>query len=232
MIVSLGVWKTTGIAGNADDRIYGLILHFAACCREAYKPLSRTLLYKYLFSVDFGHCALHGSPITDFRYKKEQYGPVPVEALYFLEELVDVGDLRMEERAHTAVGKPYLAYVTDFDMDSIDLADFFDAAEQHTILCTAHAFLEKTAAAASEESHCQYPWLSTPNKAYISLEGAKHCTFEWLNYFGVEKDMEENEETKAIREEIQRNYKLNRIMKEVATKKKSLNVTTKPLSAE
>ena len=217
---------------SMDDRIQGLILHFAACCVEARKPLSRTLLYKYLFSVDFGHFALHGSPITDFRYKKEQYGPVPVEALYYLEELVEVGDLQVQEREHTALGRLYTAYATDFELESIDLRDFFNDAEVQTIVSTSQAFLGKTAATASEESHCQYPWLSTPNKGYIALEGARHCTFEWLNYYGEGKDMDEHEETKAIRDEVQRNLKLNRLMKEVGTKKKTLKITTKPLSAE
>lgn len=217
---------------SMDDRIQSLILHFAACCVEARKPLSRTLLYKYLFSVDFGHFALHGSQITDFRYKKERYGPIPVEAPFYLEELVEVGDLRVEEREHTALGQPYLAYSTEFELDGIDLSDYFSAAETETILSTSRAYLGKTAAVASEESHCQYPWLATPNKGYIALEGAKYCTFEWLNYYGKGKDMDEHEETKAIRDEVQRNLKLNRLMKEVTTKKKTLKITTKPLSVE
>lgn len=217
---------------SKDDKILALIVHFAAFCRDANKVLSKTLLNKYFYSLDFGHYALHEATITGLAYKKDQYGPVPTEIGYYLDVLLENEDLFIEDKVHTQAAKVFAAYNTPFDRTGIDLKDYFSAAEIDTIEKTQLAFVGKTAESASDETHYQYAWLSTPKQEYIPFEGAKYCAFEWLGYYGEGKDKADYEETKEIREDIAKNYKLNRLMREALAINKPIGVTRKPRTSK
>ena len=214
-----------------DDKILPLIVYFSAFCRERNKVLSKTLLNKFFYSLDFGHYALHDAPITGLSYKKDMYGPVPTEIGYYLDVLIENEELFVEEKVHTAAGKVFASYNTPFALSGIDLSDYFDGAEMDTIAKTMEAFANKTAATASDETHSQYTWLSAPKQDYIPFEGAKFCAFEWLGYYGEGKDRADYEETMEMRTDIAQNYKLNRLMRAAIAFNKPIGVTRKPRTA-
>lgn len=73
-----------------------LILYISRECKDA-KFMGKTKLNKMLFGIDFSAFEKLGSPVTGVRYKKIDHGPVPFPIKPVLDEMIEEGDLILEE---------------------------------------------------------------------------------------------------------------------------------------
>ena len=95
--VEVSQWKFERQKPMTNKKLKELILYLASESRED-NTFGATKLNKLLFLIDFQAYALWGTSVTNAKYIRRQFGPVPKDLLIARDELRNEGRLDIEER--------------------------------------------------------------------------------------------------------------------------------------
>ncbi|MBD1871830.1 SocA family protein [Cyanobacteria bacterium FACHB-471] len=120
------------------ERLKNLILYICSECKDIEK-LGATKLNKILWFADSIVYKQTGSSITGTKYKKLQYGPVPMQIVEVLSELENEGKLEIQEENYFGLRKKQFKALSEpqidlFSATELKFVDFLvhDVCKNHT----------------------------------------------------------------------------------------------------
>lgn len=133
--------------------------------RCAGKPnVGETVLYKLLYFSDFNHYELYEEHLTGAKYRKLAFGPVPQNLDTIINQMIDNGQLqRVKTDYHGLTQTRYLPLV------KADLTEL-RASEKEIIDKVIEQLSDWSAAAISNYSHKDMPWLASKEGEEINYE--------------------------------------------------------------
>jgi transcriptional regulator with XRE-family HTH domain len=147
--------------------------------RCAGKPnVGETVLYKLLYFSDFNYYELYEEHLTGAKYRKLPYGPVPQKLDTIVLQMIDKGQLqRVKTEYH---GYPQTRYLPLVKADLTELK----ASEKEVIDRVIQQMSDWSAAAISNYSHKDMPWLASKEGEEINYELAfyRDAPFSVRNY--------------------------------------------------
>jgi len=147
--------------------------------RCAGKPnVGETVLYKLLYFSDFNYYELYEEHLTGAKYRKLPYGPVPQKLDAIINQMIDKGRLqRVKTEYH---GYPQTRYLP---LEKADLTEL-KASEKEIIDRVIEQMSDWSAAAISNYSHKDMPWLASKEGEEINYELAfyRDAPFSVRNY--------------------------------------------------
>ena len=147
--------------------------------RCAGKPnVGETVLYKLLYFSDFNYYELYEEHLTGAKYRKLPYGPVPQKLDSIVLQMIDKGQLqRVKTEYH---GYPQTRYLPLVKADLTELK----ASEKEVIDRVIEQLSDWSAAAISNYSHKDMPWLASKEGEVINYELAfyRDAPFSVRNY--------------------------------------------------
>lgn len=129
------------------------------------KPnVGETVLYKLLYFSDFNYYELYEEHLTGAEYRKLPYGPVPQKLNTIINQMIDKGKLqRVKTEYH---GYPQIRYLP---LEKADLTGL-KASEKEVIDKVIEQMSDWSAAAISNYSHKDMPWLASKEGEVINYE--------------------------------------------------------------
>lgn len=147
--------------------------------RCAGKPnVGETVLYKLLYFSDFNYYELYEEHLTGAKYRKLPYGPVPQKFDTIIGQMIEKGQLqRVKTDYH---GYPQTRYLP---LEKADLTEL-RASEKEIIDRVIEQMSDWSAAAISNYSHKDMPWIATKEGEEINYELAfyRDAPFSVRNY--------------------------------------------------
>ena len=147
--------------------------------RCAGKPnVGETVLYKLLYFSDFNYYELYEEHLTGAKYRKLPYGPVPQKLDTIIGQMIEKGQLqRVKTEYH---GYPQTRYLP---LEKADLTELM-ASEKEIIDRVIEQMSDWSAAAISNYSHKDMPWLASKEGEEINYELAfyRDAPFSVRNY--------------------------------------------------
>lgn len=135
------------------------------------KPnIGETVLYKLLYFIDFDYYERHEEQLVGATYKKNKFGPTPLEFAKVAARMIEAGELR--KLPDKFFGFPQTKYLP---LRSPDLA-LLSGREIEVIDRVLDRLSDMTAARISEYSHNDVPWLSTEEGGVIPYESVFYRT--------------------------------------------------------
>ena len=179
--------KKEAKAKNNDERISiptfqinkfkNVLLYILERC--AGKPnVGETVLYKFLYFADFNYYELYEEHLTGAKYRKLPYGPVPQKLDIIINQMIENGQIqRVKTEYH---GYPQTRYLP---LEKADLTEL-RASETEVIDRVIEQMSDWSAAAISNYSHKDMPWLATKEGEEINYELAfyRDAPFSARNY--------------------------------------------------
>jgi transcriptional regulator with XRE-family HTH domain len=165
------------------NKFKNVLLYILERC--AGKPnVGETVLYKLLYFSDFNYYELYEEHLTGAKYRKLPYGPVPQKLDAILKQMIINNELkRVKSEYH---GFPQTRYLP---LTKADLTKLL-ASEKEIIDRVIEQFSDWSAAAISNYSHKDMPWLASKEGDEINYELTfyRDAPFSVRNYG---EDMEE-----------------------------------------
>ncbi|NLI87989.1 MAG: DUF4065 domain-containing protein [Bacteroidales bacterium] len=159
------------------NKFKNVLLYILERC--AGKPnVGETVLYKLLYFSDFNYYELYEEHLTGVRYRKLPYGPVPQKLDTIINQMINQGQLqRVKTEYH---GYPQTRYLP---LVKADLTEF-KASEKEVIDKVIELMSDWSAAAISDYSHQDMPWLASKEGEEINYELAfyRDAPFSVRNY--------------------------------------------------
>lgn len=147
--------------------------------RCAGKPnVGETVLYKLLYFCDFNHYEMYEEHLTGATYRKLPYGPVPYRMDAIVHDMIERKQLqRIRTEYHGFTQTRYLPLVKP------DLSEL-RASEKEIMDCVIGQMSDWSAAAISDYSHRDMPWLASRDGEVIDYELAfyRETPFSVRNY--------------------------------------------------
>ncbi len=159
------------------NKFKNVLLYILERC--AGKPnVGETVLYKLLYFSDFNYYELYEEHLTGANYRKLPYGPVPQKLDMIINQMISKGLLqRVKTEYH---GFPQTRYLPLVKSDLTELK----ASEKETIDRVIEQMSDWSAAAISQYSHKDMPWLASKEGEEINYEFAfyREAPFSVRNY--------------------------------------------------
>jgi len=159
------------------NKFKNVLLYILERC--AGKPnVGETVLYKLLYFSDFNHYELYEEHLTGAKYRKLPYGPVPQKLDMIISQMIKKGQLqRVKTEYH---GYPQTRYLP---LEKADLTKL-RASEKEIIDRVIEQMSDWSAAAISNYSHKDMPWLASKEGEEINYELAfyRDAPFSVRNY--------------------------------------------------
>ena len=145
------------------NKFKNVLLYILERC--AGKPnVGETVLYKLLYFSDFNNYELYEEHLTGAKYRKLPYGPVPQKLDTILNQMIDKGQLqRVKTEYH---GFPQTRYLPLVKAELTGLK----ASEKEVIDRVIEQLSDWSAAAISNYSHKDMPWLASKEGEEINYE--------------------------------------------------------------
>jgi transcriptional regulator with XRE-family HTH domain len=145
------------------NKFKNVLLYILERC--AGKPnVGETVLYKLLYFSDFNYYELYEEHLTGAKYRKLPYGPVPQKFDSIVLHMMDKGQLqRVKSEYH---GYPQTRYLPLVKADLTELK----ASEKEVIDRVIQQLSDWSAAAISNYSHKDMPWLASKEGEEINYE--------------------------------------------------------------
>ena len=147
--------------------------------RCAGKPnVGETVLYKLLYFSDFNYYELYEEHLTGAKYRKLPYGPVPQKLDTIIGQMIEKGQLQRIKTVYH--GYPQTRYLP---LEKADLTEL-RASEKEIIDRVIEQMSDWSAAAISNYSHKDMPWLASKEGEEINYEFAfyRDAPFSVRNY--------------------------------------------------
>jgi len=151
------------------DKLKAAILYFLK--RANNDHLGKTKLMKLLYYADFDHAERFGVPITGARYRKLPQGPVPMEAMQLLDELIAQhphGAVKPEQRS----SGPYVQNRYEA-LEEPDL-DVFSESERLVLEQVVTRWEYEPLNAIVAATHAEAPWLAVSMNEMIPYHLASY----------------------------------------------------------
>lgn len=159
------------------NKFKNVLLYILERC--AGKPnVGETVLYKLLYFSDFNYYELYEEHLTGAKYRKLPYGPVPQKLDTILNQMIDKGQLqRVKTEYH---GFPQTRYLPLVKAELTGLK----ASEKEIIDRVIEQMSDWSAAAISNYSHKDMPWLASKEGEEINYELAfyREAPYSVRNY--------------------------------------------------
>jgi len=159
------------------NKFKNVLLYILERC--AGKPnVGETVLYKLLYFSDFNYYELYEEHLTGAKYRKLPYGPVPQKLDTIIGQMIEKGQLqRVKTEYH---GYPQTRYLP---LEKADLTEL-KASEKEIIDRVIEQMSDWSAAAISNYSHRDMPWLASKEGEEINYELAfyRDAPFSVRNY--------------------------------------------------
>jgi len=159
------------------NKFKNVLLYILERC--AGKPnVGETVLYKLLYFSDFNYYELYEEHLTGAKYRKLPYGPVPQKFDTIIGQMIEKGQLqRVKTEYH---GYPQTRYLP---LEKADLTEL-RASEKEIIDRVIEQMSDWSAAAISNYSHKDMPWLASKEGEEINYEFAfyRDAPFSVRNY--------------------------------------------------
>lgn len=159
------------------NKFKNVLLYILERC--AGKPnVGETVLYKLLYFSDFNYYELYEEHLTGAQYRKLPYGPVPQKLDTIINQMIDKGQLqRVKTEYHNYSQTRYLP------LEKANLIDL-KASEKEIIDRVIEQMSDWSAAAISNYSHKDLPWLASKDGEEINYELAfyREAPFSVRNY--------------------------------------------------
>ncbi|MBK7682272.1 MAG: DUF4065 domain-containing protein [Bacteroidetes bacterium] len=159
------------------NKFKNILLYILERC--AGKPnVGETVLYKLLYFSDFNYYELYEEQLTGAKYRKLPYGPVPQKLDAIIGQMIEKGQLqRVKTEYH---GYPQTRYLP---LEKANLTEL-RASEKETIDRVIEQMSDWSAAAISNYSHKDMPWLASKEGEEINYELAfyRDAPFSVRNY--------------------------------------------------
>lgn len=159
------------------NKFKNVLLYILERC--AGKPnVGETVLYKLLYFSDFNYYELYEEHLTGAKYRKLPYGPVPQKLDTIIHQMIDKGQLqRVKTEYHGYTQTRYLP------LQKADLMEL-KASEKEVIDRVIEQMSDWSAAAISNYSHNDMPWLASKEGEEINYELAfyRDAPFSVRNY--------------------------------------------------
>ena len=159
------------------NKFKNVLLYILERC--AGKPnVGETVLYKLLYFSDFNYYELYEEHLTGAKYRKLPYGPVPQKLDTIIGQMIEKGQLqRVKTEYH---GYPQTRYLP---LEKADLTEL-KASEKEIIDRVIEQMSDWSAAAISNYSHKDMPWLASKEGEEINYELAfyRDAPFSVRNY--------------------------------------------------
>ena len=159
------------------NKFKNVLLYILERC--AGKPnVGETVLYKLLYFSDFNYYELYEEHLTGAKYRKLPYGPVPQKLDSIVLQMIDNAQLqRVKTEYH---GYPQTRYLPLVKADLTELK----ASEKEVIDSVIQQMSDWSAAAISNYSHMDMPWLASKEGEEINYELAfyRDAPFSLRNY--------------------------------------------------
>lgn len=145
------------------NKFKNVLLYILERC--AGKPnVGETVLYKLLYFSDFNHYESYEEHLTGAKYRKLPYGPVPQQLDTIISQMIEKGQLqRVKTEYH---GYPQTRYLP---LEKADLTEL-KASEKETIDRVIEQMSDWSAAAISNYSHKDIPWLASKEGEELNYE--------------------------------------------------------------
>jgi len=159
------------------DKFKNVLLYILERC--AGKPnVGETVLYKLLYFSDFNYYELYEEHLTGAKYRKLPYGPVPQKLDAIINQMIDNQQLQRVKTEYC--GYPQTRYLPLVKADLTELR----ASEKEIIDRVIEQMSDWSAAAISNYSHKDMPWLATKEGEEINYELAfyRDAPFSVRNY--------------------------------------------------
>lgn len=145
------------------DKFKNVLLYMLEKC--AGKPnVGETVLYKLLYFSDFNFYELYEEHLTGAKYRKLPFGPVPQKLNIIINQMIEAGALkRVKTKYH---GYPQTRYLP---LEKADLTKF-QASETEVLDRVIDQLSDWSAAAISNYSHKDLPWLASKEGEEIDYE--------------------------------------------------------------
>lgn len=145
------------------NKFKNVLLYILERC--AGKPnVGETVLYKLLYFSDFNNYELYEEHLTGAKYRKLPYGPVPQKLDTILNQMIDKGQLQRVKTKYR--GFPQTRYLPLVKVELTGLK----ASEKEIIDRVIEQLSDWSAAAISNYSHKDMPWLASKEGEEINYE--------------------------------------------------------------
>ena len=145
------------------DKFRNVLLYILERCAGK-ANVGETVLYKLLYFSDFNYFETYEEHLTGALYKKLPYGPVPQSINSIIEKMIENGEIkRIKTRFHNYPQTRYLPLVKS------NLQEL-KASETEVIDHVINQLSDYYAAAISDYSHKDMPWLATEEGDVIDYE--------------------------------------------------------------
>jgi transcriptional regulator with XRE-family HTH domain len=135
------------------------------------KPhVGETVLYKLLYFIDFDHYERYEEQLIGATYRKNKYGPTPLEFKKVVDRMIEAGELVRVADRHFSY--PQTKYLPRRNPDLSELS----ATAKEVIDNVLGRLADKNAAQISEFSHSDIPWLTTGEGDIIPYESVFYRT--------------------------------------------------------
>jgi transcriptional regulator with XRE-family HTH domain len=159
------------------NKFKNVLLYILERC--AGKPnVGETVLYKLLYFSDFNYYELYEEHLTGAKYRKLPYGPVPQKLDTIIGQMIAKGQLQRVKTEYR--GYPQTRYLP---LEKADLTEL-RASEKEIIDRVIEQMSDWSAAAISNYSHKDMPWLASKEGEEINYELAfyRDAPFSVRNY--------------------------------------------------
>ncbi|MBS4057946.1 MAG: DUF4065 domain-containing protein [Bacteroidales bacterium] len=159
------------------NKFKNVLLYILERC--AGKPnVGETVLYKLLYFSDFNYYELYEEHLTGAKYRKLPYGPVPQKLDAIIGQMIEQGQLQKVKTVYQ--GYPQTRYLP---LQKADLTEL-RASEKEIIDRVIEQMSDWSAAAISNYSHKDMPWLASKEGEEINYELAfyRDAPFSVRNY--------------------------------------------------
>ncbi|MES2139721.1 MAG: type II toxin-antitoxin system antitoxin SocA domain-containing protein [Bacteroidota bacterium] len=159
------------------NKFKNVLLYILERC--AGKPnVGETVLYKLLYFSDFNYYELYEEHLTGAKYRKLPYGPVPQKLDTIINQMIDKGQLKRVKTDYH--GYPQTRYLP---LEKANLTELM-ASEKEIIDRVIEQMSDWSAAAISNYSHKDMPWLASKEGEEINYELAfyRDAPFSVRNY--------------------------------------------------
>ncbi len=145
------------------NKFKNVLLYILEKC--AGKPnVGETVLYKLLYFSDFNYYELYEEHLTGAKYRKLPYGPVPQKLDAILNQMIDAGQLQRLKTDYYGLQQTRYLPLTKANLTELK------ASEKEVIDRVIEQMSDWSAAAISNYSHKDMPWLASKEGDEINYE--------------------------------------------------------------
>lgn len=132
--------------------------------------IGETVLYKILYFIDFDYYEKYEEQLIGATYKKNKYGPTPIEFRKIVEQMEKKSELRKIKDAYFQYPQTKYLPLREPDLSKLKVTEI------ELINSVLARLSGMNAAQISEYSHNDVPWLTTPEGGIIEYEAVFYRT--------------------------------------------------------